>query len=461
MFWKMYKLRHISSASVLAIAALFTSTCTTTYPTPSRDCSTSAECPESSSPCAIAKCVSGRCLELPIEAGTDVEDPLQGDCRDIECDGEGNAVTIVDDSDKPADLECLVGTCNGGIGDFLPRPMGDFVTAEPIGDCKHIECDGLGNPTAVNDDTDIPVNIATCYTASCSQGMPSQAPTPQGTIVDDPLPGDCQQIICDGMGNEISTANNMDTPDDSNVCTKDLCVQGAPMYEPVASGTILDNGVVGDCLGAQCDGMGNMVVAANNADVPSDSATCTIDSCSAGMPVHTPKATGTSCGSNNAVCHPDGRCDSCADPGANCADNGFGEPNEAQTNAMDFGSISDVDTAGKTFCAILSGTSDVDWFTYQGSDDLFSEVDPFQSISNGTKARLCAFFGCKSGSTMLNCGANSKPTTAPNGQAGCCSSSPFPVTLECSSVNDHAQVWLRIDNPEANACIPYQVSFHY
>lgn len=461
MLGKTSRLIHVSAASVLFFAFIFGSACTKTYPTPSRDCSTSAECTESASPCNVAKCVSGRCVELPIAIETTVEDDLMGDCHRSECDGEGNIVSIIDDQDLPADSECSVGTCMAGEIGFEPRTAGFIVTAEPVGDCEHIECDGMGNPIAVNDDADVPVNIGACFTGVCSAGKPSEEPIAQGTAIDDPLAGDCQHIVCDGMGNEMVTANNADTPDDMNVCTQDLCTQGVPSHEPTPAGMLMDNGIAGDCLSAQCDGMGNMVLAPNNADVPSDSATCTVDSCNAGMPVFTPKPTGTSCGSNNAVCHPDGRCDSCADPGANCPDNGFGEPNDTQTIAWNLGMISDADTAGQTFCGVLSGANDEDWFTYDGNDDLFSEVDPFQSISNGTKGRLCAFFKCKSGTTSLSCSNNSKPETAPDGTNGCCSTSPFPVTLECSSVNDHARVWFRIDNPDANACIPYQIGFHY
>ncbi len=432
-----------------------------TYPTPSRDCSTSTECPASMSACAASKCIAGRCVEFPMNAGLNVDEGLQGDCHRSECDGSGNVLSVIDDSDKPADTECTIGTCSAGTIGFQNKPMGVVVTKEPIGDCQRIECDGAGKPTSAHDDTDLPVDLDVCYTPTCSSGMPGQLPKPQGTVVNDPLKGDCQKSVCDGAGNESSIADNSDKPNDANVCTNDTCMAGVPTYVPIAAGTLVDNGTPGDCTSAQCDGMGNMVMAPNNSDAPTDDAVCTIDTCNAGTPVHTPKPTGTSCGSNNAVCHPDGRCDSCPDPGLNCPDNGFGEPNESQATANNLGTISDADNAGQSFCAVLSGTNDVDWFTYKGSDQLFSEVDPFQSISNGTKGRFCAFYKCSSGSTTLMCLGNSTPETAPDGQSGCCSTNPFSVSLECGSVNDDAQVWFRIDNPDVEACVPYQVTFHY
>lgn len=445
------------------LAALFLATsCTVkTYPTPSRECSTSTECPESTSACAPSRCIAGRCVEFPTNAGMVVEEGLMGDCHRSECDGSGNVVSVIDDLDKPADSECTIGTCTAGTIGFQARPVGFVVTIEPAGDCQRIECDGVGKTMSAADETDLPDASGICFAPTCVAGKPGQTPIPAGTVVEDPLPGDCQRVECDGAGNENSVADASDVPNDNNVCTKDSCIAGVPTYAPIAAGTMVDNGTPGDCTSAQCDGMGNTIMAPNNSDAPSDDAVCTIDACNAGMPVHTPKPTGTSCGGNGAVCHPDGRCDACADPGANCPDNGFGESNDSQNTASHLGTISDADNAGQSFCAVLSGTNDVDWFTYVGNDDLFSEVDPFQSISNGTKGRLCAFYGCKSGATNVTCLGNSTPSTAPDGQSGCCATSPFSVTLECGSVNDHAQVWLRIDNPDADACIPYQVAFHY
>lgn len=448
--------------SLFIVAFVVVGACDTqTYPAPVRECSTTADCAESTSPCATSKCVAGRCLEIAAAAGTVVEVGVEGDCHRSECDDAGNVVSVIDDLDKPADTDCMFGTCASGTPVFDAKPAGFVVTMEPIGDCQQIECDGSGKGTTVTQDLDIPVDVGVCFIASCIAGMPTQTPKEQGEIVDDPSIGDCQRIVCDGMGNEISVAHDADLPDDTNVCTDDGCVQGVPTYVPVAAGTLVDNGIPGDCLSAQCDGMGSMIIAPNDSDVPSDAAVCTVDSCNAGAPVHTPKPTGTSCGSNNAICHPDGRCDSCADPGANCPDNGYGEPNDSQATATNFGTISDNDSAGKSFCAVLSGTSDVDWFTYRGSDDLFSEVDPVQSISNGTKGQLCAFFKCDAGATNLTCLGGSAPATAPGGQSGCCAESSFPVNLECGSVDDDAQVWLRVDNPDANACIPYRLEFHY
>lgn len=393
--------------------------------------------------------------------GMTIDDGIQGDCHRSECDGSGVALSVIDDLDKPADTDCMIGTCTAGLPGFQAKPAGLVVTVEPVGDCRHIECDGEGKTSSVQDDTDLPVDLPVCILPTCSAGVPGQTPKPAGSNVEDPLAGDCQRIECDGAGNESSVADDSDVPDDNNVCTVDSCLSGVPKYNPIAAGTMVDNGTPGDCTSAQCDGMGQMIMAPNNSDAPTDDAVCTIDACNAGMPVHTPKPTGTSCGGGSAVCHPDGRCDACADPGANCADNGFGEPNDSQSTAKDFGTISDADNAGQSFCAVLSGTGDVDWFTYQGSDALFSEVDPFQSISNGTKGRLCAFYECKSGTTSLTCQGNSTSATAPEGQSGCCATNPFSVLLECSSVNDDAQVWLRVDNPDADACIPYQVAFHY
>lgn len=462
MFQHISQLRFVAYAGASVVAFVVLSACTTeTHPAPVRDCSSTADCKEITSLCAKNQCIAGRCLEVPANEGTVVEEGLAGDCHRSECDGSGNVVSVVDDLDKPMDTDCMFGSCLSGMVGFEPKPAGFVVTLDPVGDCQQLECDGAGKVLTMLQEADVPVDVGACFTGTCSAGVPGQTPKAAGTVIEDPVPGDCQHVVCDGAGKEATVAYQADVPNDMNGCTNDLCVQGMPTHSPVAAGTLVDNGVAGDCQGAQCDGMGNMVIGPNNADAPSDAAVCTVDACNAGVPVHTPKATGTSCGNGGAVCHPDGRCDACTDPGANCPDNGFGEPNDSQATANDFGTVSDADSAGKNFCAVLSGPNDVDWFTYHGSDDLFSEVDPFQTISNGTAGRLCVFFKCDSGTTTIGCSGGSTAATAPGGQSGCCATAPFPVTLECSSVNDHAQVWLRVDNPNANACVPYQLSFHY
>lgn len=335
----------------------------------------------------------------------------------------------------------------------------DLVQTE--GDCQRILCDGEGQIIAVADDTDWTGTLNACILAGCHNGSLSLAP--EGTIVED-LAGDCKITVCDYKGNIVTQPSEFDIIDDMNPCTADLCENGEPVYSALASGTVVDNDMVGDCRAAQCDGLGGTVIVVDGTDLPpEDGAVCTTSSCSGGVPAQISATPGMSCGGGGLVCHDDNRCDSCPDPGPGCPDNGYGESNDTQSTAMDFGTMNDPDNNTQTFCAVLSGATDVDWYTYMGHDTLSGLVNPYQYFSNGTKARVCAYFKCNSQNTYLTCPANTAPSTAPNGEQGCCGDEPFKVEqLSCDGMfNDDARVWIRVDNPEQNACIPYFLSFNY
>ena len=65
---------------------------------------------------------------------------------------------------------------------------------------------------------------------------------------------------------------------------------------------------------------------------------------------------------------------------------------------MDLGSISDNDPPQlPTLHGVVNGPSDVDWYTYLGTDELLSYVDPERIMAPGaTNVRMCAYFWCTS-----------------------------------------------------------------
>jgi hypothetical protein len=85
-----------------------------------------------------------------------------------------------------------------------------------------------------------------------------------------------------------------------------------------APGTPLSQQTAGDCQEQQCDGMGGVTGAADDGDLPDDGQECTIDSCAAGAPAHTPVAEGTGCSQGGgAHCNAAGDCVECI-TGAHC-----------------------------------------------------------------------------------------------------------------------------------------------
>lgn len=383
-----------------------------------------------------------------------------GDCQRLVCAKDGSIQAIVDDEDAPTDTECTSFTCRDGniLRDL--KPAGTVITREPLEDCQRIECDHLGQTTSVPDDTDWTGTLDACIVGGCQNGSLTTAP--EGTIVED-LPGDCLITVCDATGKIITKDSELDVTDDMNPCTADICESGKPMHPARPAGTVLES-PPGDCRATQCNGAGSTVTVVDEMDVPAeDGITCTTGSCAGGIPSQSASTPGTMCGAEGFVCHADQRCDACPDPGPNCPNDSYGESNDTQAMAYDFGTLNDPDMNVHDVCAVLSGPTDVDWYTYMGHDTLSGLVNPYQYFSNGTKARVCTFFKCNSQNTFLTCPGNTEPSTGPNGEKGCCGYEPYQVDqLGCDgNFNDDARVWIRVDKPEASACTPYFLRFHY
>lgn len=383
-----------------------------------------------------------------------------GDCQQLVCGEDGVLRSVENNEDIPPDTECVSFACRDGSIFPQMKPAGTLITREPLEDCQQIECDGFGQMRSVADDTDWTGTLNACILGGCQNGALALAP--EGTIVED-LEGDCSITVCDAQGNIVAQNSEFDIVADMNPCTKDVCENGVPNHSFHPAGKVLES-MPGDCRATQCDGIGGTVTVVDDADVPSeDGITCSTASCVGGVPMQVAVNPGTTCGGEGFVCHADQRCDACPDPGAGCPNDTIGESNDTQAMAKDFGTMNDPDSNTQSFCAVLSGPTDVDWYTYMGHDTLSGLVNPYQYFSNGTKARVCAYFKCNSQNTFLTCPANTEPSTAPNGQQGCCGTEPFKVDeLGCDGAfNDDARVWIRVDNPEQNACVPYFLRFNY
>lgn len=383
-----------------------------------------------------------------------------GDCQRLVCGENGLVVFAPDDEDIPPDTECASFSCRDGARIMQMQTPGTLVTREPLEDCQRIECDGLGQTRIVPDDTDWTGTLNACIVGGCQNGALALAP--KGTIVED-TKGDCIISVCDGQGNIVIENSEFDVIADMNPCTNDVCKDGVADHSFLPAGTVLES-TPGDCKATQCDGVGGTVTVVDDGDVPGeDGITCSTASCSGGAPTHVAVPPGTACGGDGFVCHADLRCDACPDPGPGCPNDTIGESNDTQGMAKDFGTLNDPDSNTQSFCAVLGGPTDVDWYTYLGHDTLSGLVNPYQYFSNGTKARVCAYFKCNSQNTFLTCPANTQPDTAPGGQQGCCGTEPFKVDeLGCDGAfNDDARVWIRVDNPEQSACVPYFLRFNY
>jgi len=108
---------------------------------------------------------------------------------------------------------------------------------------------GAGEACSSLDDCHTPE--APCMRADCQEGRCVEVPRVAG-----PAPagsqnlGDCKQISCNGEGQVLEAANDADLPVDGNPCTNDLCTNGTATNPPLPAQSPCGDGL-------ECDGSGN------------------------------------------------------------------------------------------------------------------------------------------------------------------------------------------------------------
>ena len=139
------------------------------------------------------------------------------------------------------------------------------------------------------------------------------------------------------------------------------------------------------------------------------------------------------------------------------------ESNFKEITATVLGTIDDCDSSGSTYSDVMAGTYDVAWYHYTGTSPVnLCIVDPTVTIDT-VGMRLCEFAACTEGTTTIDsCGVGT-PATSPAGLGGCCTMGTSSMTMKitCSSVTNAADIYIRADQPTSNACIPYNVAYHF
>ena len=163
-----------------------------------------------------------------------------------------------------------------------------------------------------------------------------------------------------------------------------------------------------------------------------------------------------------------------APPGADAGDDGEAglppltctgdayEPNDTQVTATPLPGIDDCDSSGSTVTAVSSGTGDPDWMHYFGTDTVGCVVDPTAQI-DAAGLRLCIFIICPTGITTIQSCTNGSPGSSPADTPGCCTTSTTAMTVQmsCGGTSDSADVYIRVDQPDSNQCVPYDVAYHF
>ena len=296
---------------------------------------------------------AGVCITNNVPNGTPIAAGMQitGDCQTKVCNGNGVVTNAVNNSDVHVDnITCTQDVCVAGTPQHPAENAG--VACNQSGGIK---CDGNGACVACLAPTDCGTTTF-CKTFNCSAaGVCSNTPKPDLTPLpsQDQTTGNCKTAVCmSGATGSINDDNDVDV--DGNMCTSDLCSNGAPQHPilppatpcgtnqmcnaagvcvgclvdadcgapanecqiPVCNqgtcgvnfanqGTVLSMAMqtAGDCHQNVCDATGGVVDAIDNADLPSNGGNmCVQRLCTAAYRPPRRYGSGTPCtGPNNAT----------------------------------------------------------------------------------------------------------------------------------------------------------------
>jgi cysteine-rich repeat protein len=194
-------------------------------------------------------CVSNG-VNLP--AGTVVSTPF-GTCQQLQCDGNGHVISVVDNSNPPTSTTCLPAFCNAGVPTAVPAPAGTACGVSST-------CDGIGNCVAscsfpqtacgsiCTNLTSDPLNCGACGRLCVS------APNESAVCAQGGCSGVCNAGFADCDGNPANGCeiNIINDPKDCGVCGN-VCASGQSCNNGTctASASVCGNGIRE--AGEQCD----------------------------------------------------------------------------------------------------------------------------------------------------------------------------------------------------------------
>jgi hypothetical protein len=138
------------------------------------------------------------------------------------------------------DDDCQQRTCTAGVCDVSFTANGTPTTTQTTGDCQKSLCDGAGNASVVNDDTDPLVDGDPCTDDVCTAGVPSNPPAAAKTPCSSGT-----ATMCDGAGHCVECLASTDCT--SGICTANVCLS-AVCSDNVKNGNETDVDCGGACL---------------------------------------------------------------------------------------------------------------------------------------------------------------------------------------------------------------------
>jgi hypothetical protein len=171
------------------------------------------DCPPPASECVMAVCENMACTTMNVAANMETATQTAGDCKHDICDGNGNVTTEDDDSDLPDDMNgCTTDTClNGGLV-FTPKPAQTACT-----DNGGKKCNATGQCVECLAGADCVMGMEICQQSQC-------VPSTCGNIMKDGTETDvdCGGMDCAPCGNGKSclVAADCQSP---LLCTNNKC----------------------------------------------------------------------------------------------------------------------------------------------------------------------------------------------------------------------------------------------
>ena len=144
-----------------------------------------------------------------------------------------------------------------------------------------------------------------------------------------------------------------------------------------------------------------------------------------------------------------------ADGGCNQADI---EANDTPATSRPLAATTDCDDKGNKIRGTLASATDVDWFSFHGSDTPTCVVNPTATVSE-PGLRLCVYVKCDSGQgSVPTCAQGTKAPSPPSGLDGCCANTPGSVeaSVSCPGTDESTTVMMRVAaaSPAPLTCKP-------
>ena len=256
-----------------------------------------SDVPVDDNPCTNDICLFGEPSNPPIAAGSACPSGRV-------CDGAGSCVECTVNTHCALPTECQNYECRNHECVAVNVANGTPIINQVAGDCHQNVCDGAGDWMNRVDNSNVPNDDNPCTNDVCNDGVPTHTNVSGGTVCG-------AGVSCDGSGSCTGCVNASQCPGTDTFCGTKTCVAGKCGFSYQPKGTALEPAqqTPGSCEKKQCNGSGSVETVADDTNSPPDTE-CTIGVCNAGIPAQTNKSTGISCTSNK-MCNGSGTCVEC------------------------------------------------------------------------------------------------------------------------------------------------------